>query len=76
MSHHVALGEYSNAVANYESAAAALLASLRELQAKAAALPVEAHDERQREALATLTHAAGLKLSTNYLAVVSRVKEL
>lgn len=40
MSVHTALGEYSNAIANFEAAAATMLASLKEVQAKASALPV------------------------------------
>jgi hypothetical protein len=74
MNVHTALGEYSIAVRNFEASAATLLASLAALQSKAAALPVQAHDEATRAAIANLTAAAGLKLSTNYPAVVAAAK--
>lgn len=71
---HQALGEYSLAIHAYEAAAATLIANLKTVQAKAAAVPGGAHDEATRKAIADLTAAAHLKLSDKYPDVVAAAK--
>ena len=74
MNIHAALGDYQHAITNFDAATESLQSALRELQSKAGALPVDPFDADTKAAIATLTAAAGLKLSPGYADVVAAVK--